>query len=142
MPPNAYLETDAPLQQWAYGFGIGHDWLEKFCDEYTPKEFDEFLRGDLLAMSFFASRELAETYRKEINKPDMPLEALADLLVQELPNAMRSYAQIGRILCKAALNEPALERVASVRSVKIGRNAPCPCGSGRKYKQCCGSAPH
>ena len=21
---------------------------------------------------------------------------------------------------------------------KIGRNQPCPCGSGRKYKQCCG----
>ena len=21
---------------------------------------------------------------------------------------------------------------------KIGRNAPCPCGSGKKYKQCCG----
>ena len=21
--------------------------------------------------------------------------------------------------------------------VKIGRNAPCPCGSGRKYKKCC-----
>ena len=21
---------------------------------------------------------------------------------------------------------------------KIGRNAPCPCGSGRKYKHCCG----
>jgi len=20
---------------------------------------------------------------------------------------------------------------------KIGRNDPCPCGSGRKYKQCC-----
>ncbi|MGH6681278.1 MAG: SEC-C metal-binding domain-containing protein, partial [Bradyrhizobium sp.] len=20
---------------------------------------------------------------------------------------------------------------------KIGRNEPCPCGSGRKYKQCC-----
>ena len=23
---------------------------------------------------------------------------------------------------------------------KIGRNAPCPCGSGRKYKKCCGAA--
>ena len=23
--------------------------------------------------------------------------------------------------------------------VKIGRNQPCPCGSGKKYKQCCGS---
>ncbi|NLF80400.1 MAG: hypothetical protein GX572_04315, partial [Clostridia bacterium] len=21
---------------------------------------------------------------------------------------------------------------------KIGRNEPCPCGSGRKYKNCCG----
>jgi len=22
--------------------------------------------------------------------------------------------------------------------VKIGRNEPCPCGSGKKYKRCCG----
>ena len=22
---------------------------------------------------------------------------------------------------------------------KIGRNAPCPCGSGKKYKNCCGA---
>ena len=25
-----------------------------------------------------------------------------------------------------------------VKSEKVGRNDPCPCGSGRKYKQCCG----
>ena len=25
-----------------------------------------------------------------------------------------------------------------VKGPKIGRNDPCPCGSGRKYKQCCG----
>lgn len=24
-------------------------------------------------------------------------------------------------------------------STKIGRNSPCPCGSGKKYKKCCGS---
>jgi HEAT repeat protein len=24
------------------------------------------------------------------------------------------------------------------RSTKVGRNAPCPCGSGKKYKKCCG----
>ncbi|MCA9656514.1 MAG: SEC-C domain-containing protein [Myxococcales bacterium] len=23
------------------------------------------------------------------------------------------------------------------REAKVGRNAPCPCGSGRKYKRCC-----
>ncbi len=25
-----------------------------------------------------------------------------------------------------------------VKEMKIGRNDPCPCGSGKKYKQCCG----
>jgi preprotein translocase subunit SecA len=22
--------------------------------------------------------------------------------------------------------------------MKVGRNDPCPCGSGKKYKECCG----
>jgi SEC-C motif-containing protein len=26
-----------------------------------------------------------------------------------------------------------------VVTVKVGRNDPCPCGSGKKYKKCCGS---
>jgi preprotein translocase subunit SecA len=34
------------------------------------------------------------------------------------------------------------EAVAKAKPVKIapkvGRNDPCPCGSGKKYKQCCG----
>ncbi len=25
------------------------------------------------------------------------------------------------------------------QSVKVGRNDPCPCGSGKKYKKCCGA---
>ncbi len=29
-------------------------------------------------------------------------------------------------------------RLPSTPSPKIGRNAPCPCGSGKKYKKCCG----
>jgi preprotein translocase subunit SecA len=31
-------------------------------------------------------------------------------------------------------------QVATVRrqAAKVGRNDPCPCGSGRKYKRCCG----
>ena len=27
---------------------------------------------------------------------------------------------------------------APKRVKKIGRNEPCPCGSGKKYKNCCG----
>ncbi|MFN7933551.1 MAG: preprotein translocase subunit SecA [Bryobacteraceae bacterium] len=28
---------------------------------------------------------------------------------------------------------------APVRNAKVGRNDPCPCGSGKKYKKCCGT---
>jgi len=36
----------------------------------------------------------------------------------------------------AERSEP--KKQAPVQSVKIGRNDPCPCGSGKKYKKCCG----
>ena len=57
-------------------------------------------------------------------------------------NAMQSFdgAQ-----AKAAANKSPMaskrqgENVTIVRSApKVGRNDPCPCGSGKKYKQCCG----
>ncbi|RPH65900.1 MAG: hypothetical protein EHM83_05270, partial [Burkholderiales bacterium] len=37
---------------------------------------------------------------------------------------------------------PQAMRVETVRreQPKLGRNEPCPCGSGRKYKACCGAA--
>ena len=30
------------------------------------------------------------------------------------------------------------DQVTVVKGKKIGRNDPCPCGSGKKYKKCCG----
>ena len=30
------------------------------------------------------------------------------------------------------------KRAAATSTPRVGRNAPCPCGSGRKYKKCCG----
>jgi preprotein translocase subunit SecA len=32
--------------------------------------------------------------------------------------------------------QPVQQRVRS--GAKVGRNDPCPCGSGKKYKKCCG----
>ncbi|RKZ52450.1 MAG: hypothetical protein DRR16_17245 [Candidatus Parabeggiatoa sp. nov. 3] len=31
------------------------------------------------------------------------------------------------------------ETIRPVRSTKVARNEPCPCGSGKKYKFCCGT---
>ena len=30
------------------------------------------------------------------------------------------------------------EKPQPARAQKVGRNDPCPCGSGKKYKKCCG----
>lgn len=36
-------------------------------------------------------------------------------------------------------DDEALRPPEPVRSSRVGRNAPCPCGSGKKYKKCCGA---
>jgi len=39
---------------------------------------------------------------------------------------------------KSLLSDPIQPTSAGHR---VARNAPCPCGSGRKYKKCCGRRP-
>lgn len=39
---------------------------------------------------------------------------------------------------KAVTDNNKTKKATPKRVNKIGRNAPCPCGSGKKYKQCCG----
>ncbi|MCP4262206.1 MAG: preprotein translocase subunit SecA [Planctomycetes bacterium] len=44
---------------------------------------------------------------------------------------------------RAAAQAPQGEQVVKqikLEQPKVGRNAPCPCGSGKKYKKCCGKA--
>jgi hypothetical protein len=38
---------------------------------------------------------------------------------------------------KTVKNFPTVTKLKELPQVKIGRNAPCPCGSGKKYKKCC-----
>ena len=52
-------------------------------------------------------------------------------------NRGRWLAEVGRVNAPAkATGETADE--GPVSAPKVGRNAPCPCGSGKKYKRCCG----
>jgi uncharacterized protein YecA (UPF0149 family) len=36
------------------------------------------------------------------------------------------------------LNPGETINVPYIAPLKVGRNDPCPCGSGKKYKKCCG----
>ena len=42
----------------------------------------------------------------------------------------------GRWMCVGAQMDP---KGPPLEVVKVGRNDPCPCGSGKKYKKCCGA---
>lgn len=43
------------------------------------------------------------------------------------------------LLASLDAGKPVLVGQPVTRPLKIGRNEPCPCGSGKKYKKCCGS---
>lgn len=69
-----------------------------------------------------------------------------DLPGQPLPRGMRR-ADLKDVLFEAAYSiydffdgVRRRERTVHRSSPRVGRNAPCPCGSGKKFKVCCGAA--
>ncbi len=55
----------------------------------------------------------------------------------ERPKRKQRKLQTGRSeVATQRTSEPSREPIR--REKKVGRNEPCPCGSGKKYKQCCG----
>jgi uncharacterized protein len=54
---------------------------------------------------------------------------------QTFPHAVLTLHRFWR----EAKMRPTTPRRSSLFSNKVGRNAPCPCGSGKKYKRCCGA---
>ena len=55
--------------------------------------------------------------------------------VKSLPPAKKT----GTTKKATAARKPAgAKKTASAEENKLGRNDPCPCGSGKKYKKCCG----
>jgi uncharacterized protein YecA (UPF0149 family) len=89
-----------------------------------------------MALSFFASIDIAETFRGETNERD--LGKMATKIRRVFPNAVAEYAHIGRGIQKTLLTRQ-VDKGRQRRKVKVGPNEPCPCGSGRKYKVCCGA---
>ena len=95
---------------------------------YTPNElFDLLPREEQMPQTLSFGPNIkkalaegsmnAEELRRGIIEADLPSEQLRLSLLKELAEAA-----------------PATIR----KEKKIGRNDPCPCGSGKKYKKCCG----
>ena len=137
----ANFDDDAPIAQWSRGFLHGHQWLEELWEETVPEELDDELGSILMALSFFSSREIAAAFHGESTTGEQPFEATADAIHQVLSTAVAQYAHMGRLIAEV-LAEHDAEAPEPMHDAKVGRNAPCPCGSGKKYKRCCGATVH
>jgi uncharacterized protein len=128
------LDEDAPVSQWSRGFALGHAWLKESWDEFLPEEYREDLGALFLTLAFFASRHVAEDCATEASDEGISLVDMAKGFRKEFRYAMTTYARLGRSIYQASMENPPED------AAKVGRNEPCPCGSGRKYKKCCGTS--
>lgn len=129
--------ADASLGNWAQGFSMGHDYLVEIWRDYTPEELDEELGAILMVLTCFASPKLSRAYYKE-GKGSTSFESFIEAAASIFSSAMREYAHLGRSIYQARRDAGDLDLQMSIRP-KIGRNDPCPCGSGKKFKKCCGA---
>ncbi len=121
-------ERGVPGRRWARGFMRGvamrrQGWAPLITDENE---------GHLLTIAMVAG---------DID-PDFPTEPLTKDKTSELriwmatgaARAYRHFAAERRASARAQREEKTVRRAEP----KVGRNEPCPCGSGKKYKLCCG----
>lgn len=136
----ANLEEDAEVAQWSRGFVMGHTWLEELWDEEGDLEelVDEELGPLVFGLSFFSSRSLAERYQKELAGEVMSLEKMAGMVRMCWTGTLVDYAALGRTLFRARMDDARIGSAPARAEPRPGRNDPCPCNSGRKYKKCCG----
>ncbi len=102
------------------------------------------LKGSV-GLQSYAQRDPVNEYR--FRGADMFDELVADIrentarmilcLTKKAPETQR--VQIANPIMASASGEVAKKKITVVKSEKVGRNDPCPCGSGKKYKNCCGA---
>ena len=72
-----------------------------------------------------------ERFAKRITRPSVPPETKPD----QSPERERRVAEPPTA---PPLVDPILSALCETKHPQVGRNSPCPCGSGIKYKRCCG----
>jgi uncharacterized protein len=125
----AGIEALAP---WAVGFTSALHSFPQLLDMHgEDSALAESLVGVLRHLPQDPDEPAAEARRfaddKRRIERDMPLDGLDDA-IEHLIECVLDIADLSRP-----------RRPTSRAAPKVGRNDPCPCGSGRKYKQCHGA---
>ncbi len=135
-----YIEepgTDIPGREWARGFMRG--------TRLAPAGWSKLFTDDKEGLPMTIALGAGEV---DPQWPEEPLtkEKSDELLEWMFAGAARAYCYFEaerREFAAAAHADSSFDEYPEtyVRSEpKVGRNEPCPCGSGKKFKKCCGAA--
>ncbi|MGI6175642.1 MAG: SEC-C metal-binding domain-containing protein [Christensenellales bacterium] len=150
-------ENNQTQQFWAQYFSLEQKNYEKILDdsEHTfsgsyaelAKEFDMdetlfigFLDG--INTSLRTGIDVKSVEADTAIQLDIDLEKLYFNMLDAKADWLYNLPQWDDLLNEERRKEITKEYRASIIAVsnKVGRNEPCPCGSGKKYKKCCGTA--
>ena len=130
------IYLDNTFREKTHEFGAMRDFMVRAFNMRTPLALantlrilqyldDEFDVNQLMGM-------LASSGARFENEQQFRNVAV---LLSKLKSVSRFWSFCGHTPEEAANFEP---NKSPVRAYKVGRNDPCPCGSGKKYKKCCG----
>jgi len=116
-------ETSLVIDEWCIGFMEG---VHVDADAWAPLLESPEQKAYLLPIILYGT----ESGRDELeSRPE--LRKRHAQLAESLPDCVLAIHEYWRPHRRAAMT---LRR----ETLKTGRNDPCPCGSGRKFKKCCG----
>ena len=128
--PFLYDATDSleAGRDWANGFlrGTmlsGHQW----ADLVDADETDALL----LPILMLAHEDSPDP---DMRTPVIPPDKREEILTMMIASATRAYRYFEPMRREGRSRLPPVPRRVGL---KVGRNEPCPCGSGKKYKACC-----
>jgi yecA family protein len=148
------IRADSPIRQWAEGFCLAADTFGHLLEyiEHNDGTDSEAYQGLEMAQTLLRMLAYPQGIADEITHKrgtTTTPEEVSDNAVEGLPQylpliAMLAYRYRGLESTPygpigATGFEPTTEPPQPVQSQKVGRNQPCPCGSGKKYKKCCGN---
>ena len=112
---------------------VDRKWMEHLESMDDLKEY--------VGLNSYAQRSPIAVYRLESSNL---FDELVDEIKEETVKKLLSGIPTGtpqervQVAKPTSENSPEGETRKPARSNKVGRNDPCPCGSGKKYKKCCG----
>ena len=131
---------ELPGREWAEGFLAG----TRLARDGWKELFDSEREGHLFMIPLMAG-EVDPQWPKEPVTPQLEEDVLHSMSV----GFLRSYQHFTEARRRGALAaydraEPSRKPFSADPYVrpepKVGRNDPCPCGSGKKFKKCCAAA--